>query len=104
MTTPRAEDRRHHRQHASAAGLRRRREGRGVGDLDPTHILVRHLGAPFADSERRQRDIDIPGVCRQFGFELVHVHDHLLRLRVRELRDVATSDDDHLSAQRTLQE
>ena len=41
---------------------------------------------------------------RELLLQLVHVHDHLLHLGVRELRDVAPSHDDHPLTQRALHE
>jgi hypothetical protein len=68
------------------------------------HVLVRHLRAPLTEAERRERDVDGLGVRRELLFQLVHIHDHLLHLGVRELRDVAPSYDNHLLTRRALHE
>jgi len=66
--------------------------------------VISILRTSFADAERRERDVDAPGVRCEFLLQLVHVHDHLPHLRIRQLADVASSHDQNVSAERPLDE
>src|SRR6266568_4716422 len=87
---------------ALASSLGGAAKGLRVVDFDLAHLLLGHLRAALADSERGERDVDSLGVRRNLLLESVHVDNHLGDLGVGEGVRLAARHQHHLIAQGVL--
>jgi hypothetical protein len=77
-------------------------KGLRVGDFNLAHLLLAHLRAALADTERSEGDVNSLGIGCNLLFDSVHVDNHVEDLGGREDVRLAARDDHQFLAQRVF--